>query len=316
MEKTIRIGVSGCLLGQRVRYDGGHKYNPFLVEILGTCVEYLPLCPEAESGLTVPRDPIRLKGDPLAPRLTFHKTGEDVTERVETWARGRMESLAREDLCGFVFKSRSPSCALEGMKVYGPTGLPKKGASGLFARLFRERFPRIPVEDEERLGDPSLREGFIERIFAYRRWKDLLSTDPSPADLIAFHSRHKLQLMAHSVEELRILGRLVAGRKESSWTEVLERYEALFLDILKKRSTVKRNTNVLQHMAGYFKKSLSPEARQDLSTTIDRYRLGTVPLIVPATLICHYVRLFKEPYLIGQTYLEPTPEELKLRNHG
>jgi uncharacterized protein YbgA (DUF1722 family)/uncharacterized protein YbbK (DUF523 family) len=312
----IRVGISSCLLGEPVRYDGGHKRDPYLVETLGAFVEYVPVCPEYEAGLGVPREAMRLAGDPAAPRLVTQKTGIDLTSRMESWIAGRLRGLATEDLCGFIFKSGSPSSGMERVKVYDEKGNSRKSGSGLFARAFMERFPLVPAEDEGRLHDIGIRENFIVRVFARYRWKEQVAADRRPASIIRFHARHKYLLMAHSPSVQKELGRLVAGVKGMKPADFLAQYESLFIRALASLATPKKNANVLMHLAGYFRDRIGPDEKKELLDVIEQYRMELVPLIVPVTIIKHYVRKYGEEYLSDQYYLDPHPLELKLRNHA
>ncbi len=313
---TLRIGISACLLGRKVRYDGGHKLDPFLVHTLGRFVEFVPVCPEVETGFPVPREALRLVGDPAAPRLVTQKGGVDVTARMQSWARIRLDGLAALDLCGFIFKAGSPSSGMERVKVYNAAGVAEKKGVGIFARLFMERFPLLPVEEEGRLHDLPLRENFIERIFAQRRWSDLLAGGGGAGALVEFHARHKLLLMAHSPERARLLGRLVAAASGRPRGQALADYHAGFMAALGQRATVRKHVNVLQHIAGYFKRSLGAEEKAELQEIIGHYHREWVPLVAPLTLLGHYVRRFGPDYLRQQVYLHPHPLELKLRNHA
>ena len=315
MEKKIRLGISTCLLGEKVRLDGGHKWDRYLTDTLGQYVEYVPVCPEVECGLGVPRESMRLVGDPESPRLVTTRTHRDFTDRMVQWARKRVVELEKEDLCGFIFKSDSPSSGMERVKVYTEKGMPLKKGRGVFARTFMEHFPLIPVEEEGRLHDPKLRENFIESIFTLMRWRELLQEGPSRRNLVAFHTQNKLLLLSHSEKHDRLMGRLVATAKEKPIKEIYEAYEALLMEALALKTTIKKNANVLQHMMGYFKKDLSSDEKQELLGVIDEYRKGYVPLIVPITLMNHYVRKYDQSYLKQQTYLQPHPMALQLRNH-
>ena len=315
MEHRIRLGISTCLLGQKVRYDGGHKLERFLTDTLGQYVEYVPVCPEVECGFGIPREAFRLVGDPESPRLVTSRTHQDYTERMMQWAKRRVIELEGEGLCGFIFKSNSPSSGMERVKVYGEKGMPVKKGRGIFARIFIEYFPLIPVEDEGRLHDPRLRENFVERIFALKRWRETLSKKYTMADLVEFHTHHKLLILSHSEKHHRTMGKLVAAGKEMPLKELYARYEALLMEALRLKTTPKKNSNVLMHMMGYFKKQLASDEKQELLEIIRQYRDGYIPLIVPITLINHYVRKYNQPYLSRQTYLRPHPMELQLRNH-
>lgn len=316
MEDKIRLGISACLMGQNVRYDGGHKHDRYLTDTLGEYVEYVPVCPEVECGLGIPRESMRLVGDPKSPRLVTVRSGEDLTERMLSWARGRVKELEKEGLCGFIFKSDSPSSGMERVKVYNEKGMPEKAGIGMFAKTFMDHFPLIPVEEEGRLHDPKLRENFIESIFTLKRWREVAQDKKSLGNLVAFHTQHKLLALSHSEKHYRAMGKLVAEGKKLPLSELYAGYETLLLEALKLRTTVKKNANVLQHMMGYFKEQLSKDEKQELLEILDEYRKGYIPLVVPITLINHYVRKYREDYLRQQVYLNPHPIALQLRNHA
>lgn len=311
-----RVGVSSCLLGNEVRYSGGHSRDSFLTDTLGQFVDWVPVCPEVECGLPVPREPMRLVGDADAPRLVTVRSGVDHTRRLTSWARRRVRELEGEDLVGFVFKSRSPSSGMERVKIYDERGRLRGKGAGLFARAFMRRFPLIPVEDEDRLRDPDLRENFVERIFCLRRYREAMRPRRTRGALVDFHARHKLQLMAHSPALLREMGRLVARAKEMGTAELLTRYEDLLLRATRLMATPGKNANVLQHAAGYLKRDLSSDERAEILGLTERYRAGFVPLIVPVTLMQHHIRRSGQAYLAEQTYFDPHPMEMKLRNHA
>ncbi|MGE5360210.1 MAG: YbgA family protein [Bacteroidales bacterium] len=310
----IRIGISSCLLGQKVRYDGGHKRDLFLVDTFGPYVEWVPVCPELEMGMGVPREPIHLRSDDEGVRLVGVKSGTDHTAGMEKYAKRRLDALAKLDLCGYVLKKDSPSCGLMRVKVWSAHAMPTKTGRGLFAAGLVERFPHLPVEEEGRLSDARLRENFIERVFAYARLKDLFAGRWTIGQLVAFHAAHKLLLLAHSPDAYRRLGRLVAGAARMDRAALRAEYESGFMEALAVLATRGRHMNVLQHMAGYFD-DLDAASREELHQTIADYRAGLVPLIVPITLMRHHVRRLQVEYLAGQVYLEPHPKELMLRNH-
>ncbi len=315
MENGIKLGISACLLGQEVRFDGGHKHDRFITETLGKFVEFVPVCPEVEYGLGIPRESLRLVGNADAPRLVTTRTHVDHTDGMTQWARNRAMELEKEGLCGFVFKSKSPSSGMERVRVYDDHGMPSNKGVGLFARAFMDHFPLLPVEEDGRLHDPLLRENFIERLFTMKRWRELLQDKPAIGRLVEFHTRHKLLMMAHSPKHYREMGKLVADAKKHPLTELYATYETLLLEGLKLKASVAKNSNVLTHLMGYFKKDLSKDEKAELLEIFDGYRRGYVPLIVPITLINHYVRKYGQPYLKEQFYLQPHPLELKLRNH-
>jgi len=311
----IRVGISTCLLGQEVRFDGGHKRNPYLIDTFGPHVRFTPVCPEVEIGLGIPRETIRLVDTPEGTRLRGTKTGADHTAAMVRYAERKTRELEKLDLCGYVLKKGSPSCGMERVKVYSEAGMSGRSGSGMFAAVLLARLPLLPVEEEGRLNDPRLRENFIERVFAYRRLKDLFKGRWTIGGLVRFHTAEKLNLMAHDPVAYRELGRLVAGARSVERRALMERYEALFMTALKKIATARKNANVLQHAQGHLKKVLTPDEKQELIGLIEDYRKGLVPLVVPITLIRHHVRAHGIAYLAGQTYLEPHPKELMLRNH-
>ncbi|MFW2364855.1 MAG: YbgA family protein [Desulforhopalus sp.] len=314
-DKKIKIGISSCLLGNEVRFDKGHKHDRYITGTLGTYFDFLPVCPEVECGLSVPRESMRLVGDPESPRLITNKTGTDHTDRMKAWAHARVEQLAQENLCGFIFKSKSPSSGMERVKVYDKNNVPRAAGVGLFARAFMSRFPTLPVEEEGRLHDLVLRENFIESVFVYQRWRTTVE-DFTPQKLVTFHTGHKMLLRAHSEKHYRELGRIVAQAGSLEPQQLLSAYQENMVAAMRLKPTVKKHVNVLMHMMGYFKKRLSSDEKQELLEVINRFRDHHIPLIVPVTLMNHYVRKYDEPYLQQQLYLNPHPSELKLRNHA
>jgi uncharacterized protein YbgA (DUF1722 family) len=243
------------------------------------------------------------------------KSGIDHTTRMQAWGRARLDALAENDLCGYIFKSRSPSSGMARVKVYNESGVSSPTGTGIWARMFMDRFPLLPVEDEGRLHDPVLRENFIERVFVFRRWRELVRGGFALGGLVAFHTRHKLLIMSHSVESYRAMGKLVADPNRYPPEELKSRYIAMLTDALSHIATVSRQVNVLQHIMGYFKRNLSPDEKQELLGIIEEYHAEQLPLIVPVTLLNHYVRKYDQPWLRDQYYLNPHPLELKLRTH-
>lgn len=316
MNGRIKIGISACLLGQPVRWNGGHKLDRFLVDTLGQYVAFVPVCPEVEAGFPTPRETFRLVGDPEAPRLVTSRTQVDHTERMNGWAERRVRELEGEDLCGFIFKSDSPNSGLLRVRVYNAKGMPEKKGVGLFARAFTRHFPLVPVEEEGRLNDPKLRETFIEQIFTLKRWRDAVAAPKRAGSLVDFHSRHKLLVLSHSPLHAKRMGKLVADARRRPIGEVFADYEQLLLEALRLKSTTAKHVNVLQHIMGYFKRQLTSDEKRELLEVLDAYRREHVPLIVPVTLLNHYVRKYDEPYLKQQVYLNPHPVALKLRNHA
>ena len=297
-----------------MRFDGGHKRDAFLTETFGRFVEWVPVCPEVECGFGTPREAMRLVRVERGVRLLTVKSGIDLTAPMERFSRSRVSALASEDLSGYVLKKDSPSCGLERVKVYGH-GAPVRGGRGLFAAVLVDAFPHLPLEEEGRLADPRLRDNFVERVFAYWRLRGLFAWRWTVGDLVRFHTAHKLLLLAHAPEGYRRLGRLVAGARRIPRRGLEQRYVAGFMQVLAQRATTQRHSNVLQHMAGYFKDRLDAASKRELAEAIDDYRRGLVPLVVPMTLLRHHVRMLDVTYLSGQTYLQPHPKELMLRNH-
>ncbi len=311
----VRIGISSCLLGENVRYDGGHKLDRFLVDTLGKYVQYVPVCPEVECGLGTPRESMHLAGDPENPRLVTTRTGTDLTDRMNRWAARRVKELESEDLSGFIFKSRSPSSGMERINVFNDKGQPVKRGVGLFARAFMDRFPDIPVEDEGRLNDPALRENFIEAIFTLGRWRAFARQKQSVRALVGFHTRHKLLLLSHSRSHHTEMGRLVAAGKSLAPPRLYQSYGGLLVQAMKMKATRKKNADVLMHAMGYFKKVLNHGEKTELIEHIAMYRNGEIPQVVPLTLLRHYIMKYDQPYLKEQVYFHPHPLEVMLRNH-
>ena len=314
--RPIRIGISSCLLGEPVRFDGGHKRDPFLTETFGAFVEWVPVCPEVECGFGTPRESMRLVHVDNGVRLLTVRAAVDLTDRMVEYARRRVAALDAEDLSGYVLKKDSPSCGMDRVKIYSTRGVPERSGRGIFAARLVERFPSLPVEEEGRLSDARLRENFIERVFAYWRLRRLFSDRWNLRALVDFHTAHKLILMAHSPEAYRQLGRLVARARGVGRADLKRRYTEMFMSALTVIATPRRHTNVLQHMAGYLKECLDASSKAELGTAIDDYRRALVPLVVPMTLLRHYVRVHRVSYLAGQLYLAPHPKELMLRNHA
>ena len=315
MNDRVRLGISSCLLGNSVRWNSGHKMDRYLTRTLGQFVDYVPVCPEVEAGFGGPRESMRLVGDPENPRLITFKTKSDKTDQMRHWARKRVKELEKEDLHGFIFKSDSPSSGMIRVKVYTDKGMPVKKGVGMFAREFMDHFPLIPAEDDGRLHDPQIRENFIERIFALQRWRQTLTHGKNMGNLVDFHTRNKLLILSHSQKHSRLMGKLVAAGKQMPMEALYAQYEAMLMEALALKTTPKKNLNVLQHLMGYFKKQLSKDEKQELLEVFEQYRQEFVPLVVPITLINHFVRKYDQQYLKMQPYPSPHPVELKLRTH-
>jgi uncharacterized protein YbgA (DUF1722 family)/uncharacterized protein YbbK (DUF523 family) len=316
MEQEIRIGISACILGQEVRYNGGHKLDRFVRDTLGNFVRFVPVCPEVDIGLGVPRETLRLvRAEDEGVRLVAPKSGKDHTAAMRRYARSKVKELAEQSLCGYILQKGSPSCGMERVKLYGKKGVPTKDGRGLFAATLIELMPHLPLEEDGRLNDPRLRENFIERVFAYRRLRTLFQGRWRIGQLVEFHTREKMLLLAHDRPAYQQLGKLVAGAKGVPRAQLADEYQRLFLTGLKKQATRRKQSNVLQHISGYFREHLAPDERDEFHEVLESYRRGLVPLIVPITLIRHHVRRHEIAYLAQQTYLSPHPAELMLRNH-
>jgi len=313
-DAKLRLGVSACLLGNEVRYDGGHKRNPFLTDLLGPFVEWVPICPEVEAGFGTPREAMRLVTEGTEVRLVTVRTRRDVTGQLDQAVAARLRTLARLDLDGYVLKKDSPSCGLFRVKVYGPSGVGQRSGRGLFAAGLADAQPLLPLEEEGRLGDPRLRENFIERVFAYRRLRNLMAGPVGAGALMQFHARHKLLLLAHAPSAYARLGRLVATARGRVPRALVDEYGDGFMQALATPATRGRHVNVLQHMAGYFE-AVDAGSRRELAASIADYGRGLVPLVVPLTLVAHHARRHEVQYLLDQIYLQPHPKELMLRNH-
>jgi uncharacterized protein YbgA (DUF1722 family)/uncharacterized protein YbbK (DUF523 family) len=313
--EEILVGISTCLLGEEVRFDGGHKRDSFLADVLGRFVRFVPSCPEVEIGMGTPREAVRLIRLDGRARMRGVRTDTDHTDAMEEYARRRVRELEAMGLCGYVLKRSSPSCGMERVREYDAAGHAARTGTGIFARILMEELPLLPVEEEGRLNDDRLRESFIERIFAYRRLRNLFRPGWTVGDLVRFHTAEKLQLLAHDPETYRRLGRRVAEAADADREELRRDYSARFMDGYARHTSTGKNLNVLQHMFGYLRDRLSPAERDGVLATLSDYAEGWVPLVVPVTLIRHYVRVHGIEYLEGQHYLQPHPKELLLRNH-
>jgi uncharacterized protein YbgA (DUF1722 family)/uncharacterized protein YbbK (DUF523 family) len=312
----VRVGISACLLGEEVRYNGGHKRDAFLADIFGRYVEWVPVCPEVELGLGTPRPAIRLERHRGEIRLVMPCTGADLTESMRCWAERRVEALAGLDLDGYVLKKDSPSCGMERVKVYHGPGAPLKEGRGIFAAVLTSRLPDLPVEEEGRLNDPLLCENFVTRVFVHHRWRQGERAGWTRSSLMGFHARHKFLLMARNQSGVRRLGRLLAEADPDTPVEDLARdYRQGLTEVLRRPAPRRGHTNVLHHLAGYVSDALDFDDRAELTETIERYHQGLVPLIVPLTLIRHHVRRQGVESLRDQVYLDPHPHELMLLNH-
>ncbi len=309
-----RVGISSCLLGENVRWDGTTRRDAFILGTLARHFEFVPVCPEMAIGLGVPRPPIRLVGAPQSPRvLGVDDPAVDVTDALSAYGRRMAGEL--EEISGYILKARSPSCGVEGVLVYRMAGArPVKQGRGMYAQAFMAARPELPVEEEGRLGDPELRENFIARVFALGRWQALADRGMTAGKLVAFHTAHKLTLMAHGAGSYRALGRLAAQAGSQPIAALSRRYLLAFMAALRAPATRKLHGNVLTHLAGYLKRTLDTGDQAELHEAIRAYRAGDVPLLVPITLFRHHFRNVPHPFVEGQVYLSPHPSELALRD--
>ncbi|MCI0658426.1 MAG: DUF523 and DUF1722 domain-containing protein [Acidobacteria bacterium] len=315
-EFPLRVGISSCLLGEEVRWDGSHKRNGFIADLLSRYVQVVPVCPELEVGMGVPREPVRLVGAHAAPRMVGVRSGRDWTAAMRRYASARIRHLNGLDLSGYLLKKDSPSCGMERVLVHSGKGAPSRKGVGLFASELRLQMPLLPLEEEGRLEDPALRENFIERVFAYRRLRDLLDSPCRRGDLVAFHMAHEYLLLSHSPRHYQELGRLLAAAKSHTGKRLGHLYGEGFMEALRFPATLARHFNVLQHAAGYLKEVLDASEKRHLQKVLDDYRRSLVPLIVPVTLLHHHVMRQRIEFMQNQIYLHPHPKELMLRNHA
>lgn len=312
----VRVGISACLLGAEVRFDGGHKRDRYLTDVLGENVTWVPVCPELEVGLGVPRPVIQLRGGTRGDRLVVREDGRDLTDAMREWADARTAELDALGLDGFVLKKDSPSCGMQRVRVYGaPTGMPERTGVGHFTQALERGLPTLPLEEEGRLNDPPLRERFIEAIFSRNRWRVLVARGLSRASLVAFHEAHKMLLLAHDQGLYRKLGRIVGSFGRVPDETVYAEYATHFAAAFARPAKVARHVNVLEHLFGHLKRCLTATEKREIAHAIAEYRAGRVPLIVPVSLLRFLVAAHDVEYVQGQLYLEPHPRELMLRNH-
>lgn len=314
--EMIKLGVSACVIGDKVRFDSGHKLNRFLCDEIGQFADFVPVCPEVGIGLPVPRPAIRLVDrDNIGIRLVDTKNKEnDHTDKMLSFSQKKIAALAKQELCGYVVCAKSPTCGMERVKLYLENGhSTNEGTVGLYTKTLMKNMPWLPVEEDGRLHDPLLRENFIERIFALNDFYRSMRGGVTRNAIIEFHSRYKLVLMAHSVNSYKSLGQLVANIADYDEEEFYQIYRLRFMQTLSKMVSKKRHTNVLMHLQGYFKTKLTKPQKAELTQLIKAYHEGTMPLLAPLTLINHYLLEYPDPYLSQQKYLKPYPEELRLR---
>lgn len=309
-----RLAVSSCLLGQAVRYDGRHKRHKWLVDTLGRCVDFEPLCPEVSIGLGIPREPVQLTGDPEHPRIrAVSHPDRDITADLQ--AEGYAVAATLGGVSGYVFKSRSPSCGLFHVDVLTESGRTVHSGKGVYARIIEKACPCLPLEEETRLDDAALRENFVNRLYTYQRWLSLCAAGLSAPRLLDFHARHKYLLMAHSPEGCRRLGRLLSRLRDADVHVLAREYLAGLMAGLMQDSGTTRHVNVLQHIMGYFKQGIAVSDKAELLAVLEAYRHREIPLAVPVMCLRRYVHCFPDEYIGRQYYLWPYPDELELRDH-
>jgi uncharacterized protein YbgA (DUF1722 family)/uncharacterized protein YbbK (DUF523 family) len=312
-ENEISIGVSACLLGAKVRFDGGHKRDRYINDLLTEHFNFVPFCPEVAIGMGTPRQPIRLVDDQGNIRaIGTREADRDYTTQLNEYGTRVAETL--DSLCGFVFKKDSPSCGMERVKVYADNGIPDKKGTGLFADKIMKKNPLLPVEDEGRLNDPVLRENFINRVYVYSRWKNLLDIGISKSALLDFHTRHKYLLLAHNQQAYRDLGRMLSSLDKANLAELSQQYIRRVMAVLKQRASRKTHVNVMQHLLGFLRPKLDVNDRAEMLDTIKAYARGEYPLVVPITLLKHHFRCNPHPFVNRQVYLDPHPRAMMLRN--
>jgi len=315
IDSKIKLGIAKCLLGEKVRYDGSQKLDRYLRDVLGQYVEWVPVCPEVECGMSIPREAVRLVGDLDSPRLVGRSSGKDWTDTMHEWGKGRLDRLAHEDICGYVFRFGSPSNGMNRVKVYQDGNRVRHDGTGMWARMVMEKFTDLPFEDDGRLHDPALRENFISRVFTLKRWRDAMSEGFTARALVEFHTCHKMLIMAHNEKIYRAMGKIVARAGTDVPELIFPEYFEMLFNALTYKLTVKKHINVLMHAFGYFKKDLNADEKQEMLELLDQFSKELIPLVAPVTLLNHYVRKYSKDYLAKQYYLNPYPAELMLRNH-
>lgn len=307
----IKIGISACLLGEKVRYNGGHTQDRFITDTLSEFFEYQPFCPEVAIGLGVPRETMRLVKTDQGIRSIMPKTGGDYTEQLSAYADEVIPTL--DQISGYVLKSKSPSCGMERVKVYDEKGMPSdvKGV-GIYAERLQEKMPDLPIEEEGRLHDPLLKENFIKRVFVYHEWQTLVADGITADALIKFHARHKMILILHHYGESKDLGRIIAGVTDDTAPEIADEYIAGVMQTLKRMATRRHHGQVLTRIVGTINKQLDEAQKRDILDMINEYTAGELPLSAPVRLIRHYLTAIDDPYIANQSYLQPYPDSLGL----
>ncbi|GAK86289.1 hypothetical protein YbgA [Vibrio ponticus] len=313
MEASIKVGISACVLGEKVRFDAGHKLSRFVTKELANVFEFVSVCPEVESGMPVPRPTIRLMTN--EERITLVETKDatkDHTQSMLDFSAKRVDQLSKQELCGYIVCAKSPTCGMERVKVYGKNNADKVGI-GLYTKELMERMPWLPVEEDGRLNDPVLKENFVTRVYCLKDFYDSMGGEPTAGKIVAFHSRYKLTLMAHHPQSYKSLGKLVADVANYDLEEFYQLYRTGLMQAMANRASRKNNTNVLMHIQGYFKRDLNANEKAELCQVIDDYRQGLLPLLAPMTLLKHHMQRTPNEYLQNQAFLNPYPEELRLR---
>lgn len=314
IEHKVPVGISACLLGDNVRYNGGHSRSTYCLGPLSEFFDYHKFCPEVAAGFGTPRPTMRLEGDPDAPTLSFsNQPGSDVSEQLQNANHRYLDNLPEID--GYILMKNSPSCGLERIKVYQENGHPHmQRVAGLFTQALQQRYPLLPIEEDGRLHDPALRENFLLRVFAHHEFRHTVLADLSMKALIDYHSRYKYVVMAHSQSAYKALGRLLSGQEDCTIEVLSERYFSQFMTALSKPAKRKDHCNVLMHLVGYLKREVDSEVRRDILEVVEQYRRGEVNLTTPTTLLYHYLKLYGSEYVKEQRYFAPYPQSLGIRN--
>ena len=311
MKNTIKVGVSSCLLGEETRYDGTHKRDHFIADVLGKWVTFVPLCPEVECGFGIPREPLRLVGGLEATTLMTSITKGDYTQSMLRWARKRALALKKKGLGGFIFKSKSPSCGVRKVKIYRENGLAIPKGEGIFVKIFREHFPFMPIEDEEGIHDPKAFKNFIDKVFIFTRWRESLEQGLNREKLIKFHSQHKFLFLSHSPKQVRMMEDLIGKPQRFHHKELVDHYQAILMCLLQQEATAEKHANIMMVIAEKLASYLSSKDNEKLHDLIDFFVRGLVFHRVPLTLLNHYARKYKLSFLKNQAYLDPTLMKLK-----
>ena len=316
--EKIKVGLSACLAGFEVRYNGGHCQSRLCLDELSQHFEYVTFCPEVEAGFGTPRPTMRLIGDPTSPTLTYtqdvKREQSDLTSQLVDGFKDKLADFAELD--GYILMKNSPSCGMKRIKVYQENGHPhEQRGQGIFTAALQKQFPNLPVEEEGCLNDDKLYENFILRVYAYHNFRHEVLAEPSVHKLIQFHSSYKYVLMAHNQTLYKDLGKRLSSIDKNQLGQILIYYQANFMEALSHSASRENHTNTLMHILGYLKKTVCAEARQDINEVILKYHSGEIPLSTPLTLLKHYIKQGGSEYIQAQRYLEPYPPRLGLANH-